>query len=314
MINDGFTRDPGGSGPGGPIGIVDVTGLQAALNGKSPTVHSHAISDVTGLQTALDGKQGDLGTGAALQVLRTNAAGDGLEWTDPAAGGGGIEYAAGGGTENYLHSPDSGGNLAVHSVKLSGSTISFPANVSFVGSDPGIYRSGNIIGYRSANGHQFMNGIGSSGLVYAGQMFLTDTFAGSPARRQEIRDGGGNPQQRIAYSGSAFAESRVDINGYRYETASGNRWHFDDGSGNHIRIIAGASPQVSSAGSNFTLASGGAARMNVGSTILIYGNLEVEGNVGFFNKTPVAQAAYNSSPTLTDIRDLLINYGLMAAS
>ena len=32
------------------------TDTQTALNGKSPTVHSHAISDVSGLQTALDNK------------------------------------------------------------------------------------------------------------------------------------------------------------------------------------------------------------------------------------------------------------------
>jgi hypothetical protein len=38
-------------------GISDVTGLQAALDGKAATSHGHAIADVTGLQTALDGKQ-----------------------------------------------------------------------------------------------------------------------------------------------------------------------------------------------------------------------------------------------------------------
>jgi hypothetical protein len=43
--------------------IGDVTGLQAALNGKQPTGnysvvgHTHVIADVTGLQGALDGKQ-----------------------------------------------------------------------------------------------------------------------------------------------------------------------------------------------------------------------------------------------------------------
>jgi hypothetical protein len=42
--------------------IGDVTGLQAALDGKqpvgsyAPAIHGHAITDVTGLQTALDGK------------------------------------------------------------------------------------------------------------------------------------------------------------------------------------------------------------------------------------------------------------------
>jgi hypothetical protein len=36
--------------------IADVTGLQAALDGKAPGSHSHAIADVTNLQTALDAK------------------------------------------------------------------------------------------------------------------------------------------------------------------------------------------------------------------------------------------------------------------
>ena len=36
--------------------IGDVSGLQAALNGKSDTGHGHDIAEVTGLQTALDGK------------------------------------------------------------------------------------------------------------------------------------------------------------------------------------------------------------------------------------------------------------------
>jgi hypothetical protein len=36
--------------------IADVTGLQAALNGKAPLVHTHSIANVTGLQAVLDGK------------------------------------------------------------------------------------------------------------------------------------------------------------------------------------------------------------------------------------------------------------------
>ncbi|MHC6175476.1 phage tail fiber repeat family protein [Glutamicibacter sp. X7] len=36
--------------------IGQVTGLQSALDGKSNTGHTHAVGDVNGLQTALDGK------------------------------------------------------------------------------------------------------------------------------------------------------------------------------------------------------------------------------------------------------------------
>jgi hypothetical protein len=36
--------------------ILDVSGLQTALDGKASSVHPHVIGDVTGLQTALDGK------------------------------------------------------------------------------------------------------------------------------------------------------------------------------------------------------------------------------------------------------------------
>lgn len=47
--------------------ISDVTGLQTALDGKAATSHSHAINEVTGLQTALDDKQAS-GTYATLDA------------------------------------------------------------------------------------------------------------------------------------------------------------------------------------------------------------------------------------------------------
>ena len=37
--------------------VSNISGLQAALNGKSDSVHTHSIADVTGLQAALNGKQ-----------------------------------------------------------------------------------------------------------------------------------------------------------------------------------------------------------------------------------------------------------------
>lgn len=46
-------------GPGGSVAWVDVTGKPSTF---TPSTHSHAISDVTGLQAALDGKQ-DAGAG-----------------------------------------------------------------------------------------------------------------------------------------------------------------------------------------------------------------------------------------------------------
>lgn len=55
--------------------ISDVTGLQAALDGKQASgsyanaTHSHVISDVTGLQTALDGKQDDLVSGTNIKTI-----------------------------------------------------------------------------------------------------------------------------------------------------------------------------------------------------------------------------------------------------
>ena len=38
------------------LDVNDVSGLQTALNGKAPTVHSHVIADTTGLQLALNSK------------------------------------------------------------------------------------------------------------------------------------------------------------------------------------------------------------------------------------------------------------------
>lgn len=40
----------------GSVAVADISGLQAALDGKAATAHAHAISEVTNLQTALDSK------------------------------------------------------------------------------------------------------------------------------------------------------------------------------------------------------------------------------------------------------------------
>lgn len=48
--------------------IANVTGLQTDLDGKASTTHSHAISDVTGLQTALDGKAASSHTHTASAI------------------------------------------------------------------------------------------------------------------------------------------------------------------------------------------------------------------------------------------------------
>ncbi len=37
-------------------GIVDITGLQSALDGKAASSHGHTVANITGLQAALDGK------------------------------------------------------------------------------------------------------------------------------------------------------------------------------------------------------------------------------------------------------------------
>ena len=62
--------------------IADVTGLQTALNGKAPLVHTHAISEVTGLQTALDAKLASSAYTAAdvlAKLLTVDGAGSGLD-------------------------------------------------------------------------------------------------------------------------------------------------------------------------------------------------------------------------------------------
>ena len=46
------------------------TATQNALNGKANTTHTHAIADVTGLQAALDGKEPTIAAGTATQYWR----------------------------------------------------------------------------------------------------------------------------------------------------------------------------------------------------------------------------------------------------
>lgn len=57
--------------------IVDVTGLQAALDGKAASSHTHAIANVTGLQTALDGKAASSHSHSIAQVTGLQTALDG---------------------------------------------------------------------------------------------------------------------------------------------------------------------------------------------------------------------------------------------
>jgi hypothetical protein len=55
--NSTYDFVPGGGGAVMHTHVIsDVTGLQAALNGKAPLVHTHSIANVTGLQAVLDGK------------------------------------------------------------------------------------------------------------------------------------------------------------------------------------------------------------------------------------------------------------------
>lgn len=58
-------------------GISDVTGLQAALDGKASSTHAHAIGDVAGLQSALDGKSASSHSHAVADVTGLQTALDG---------------------------------------------------------------------------------------------------------------------------------------------------------------------------------------------------------------------------------------------
>lgn len=61
-----------------PIAMSDVSGLSAALDGKAPSAHTHAISGVTGLQSALDAKAATTHTHTASQISDATSAGRGL--------------------------------------------------------------------------------------------------------------------------------------------------------------------------------------------------------------------------------------------
>lgn len=57
--------------------ISDITGLQAALDGKAATSHGHAQTDVTGLGTALDGKAAVVHVHTIANITGLQAALDG---------------------------------------------------------------------------------------------------------------------------------------------------------------------------------------------------------------------------------------------
>lgn len=70
----------GGGGVELPISITDVEGLNAELESKADTEHTHDISDITGLQSALDAK----GT-SNLTIGTTASTAKAGNWNPPAA-------------------------------------------------------------------------------------------------------------------------------------------------------------------------------------------------------------------------------------
>lgn len=77
----GATGPQGATGPAGATTIAGVTGLQAALDGKAATSHTHAAADITSGTVAT----ARLGSGTANST--TYLRGDGT-WATPAGGGG----------------------------------------------------------------------------------------------------------------------------------------------------------------------------------------------------------------------------------
>lgn len=55
-------------------GITDITGLQAALDGKANAIHTHAISDITGLAVSLSGKANAIHTHIIADVTGLSTA------------------------------------------------------------------------------------------------------------------------------------------------------------------------------------------------------------------------------------------------
>ena len=73
------------------LGIANISGLQAALDGKAASSHTHTTANITGLDTALAGKQATLTLGtnvlAALAVAAVGTAGGFLRATAPVMSG-----------------------------------------------------------------------------------------------------------------------------------------------------------------------------------------------------------------------------------
>ncbi len=93
--------------------ISDVTGLQAALDGKAATSHTHSIANVTGLQTALDGKATTSHTQNASTITTTS--------TDKSA-----NYTLQASDENtYIRSTGSAITITVPDVLSDGESVNF---------------------------------------------------------------------------------------------------------------------------------------------------------------------------------------------
>lgn len=90
--DEGLTKSNGSAwvdvplgGQGGPVDWADIQNKPSSF---TPSTHSHAIGDSTGLQAALDGKAASSHTHTASQITDFNAAGD-ARWAPIGGGGGG---------------------------------------------------------------------------------------------------------------------------------------------------------------------------------------------------------------------------------
>lgn len=174
--------------------IADVTGLQAALDGKqaagsyAATVHTHEISDVTGLQTALDGKQATLAAGTEGDVLTYSSG----SWV--AAGGGG------GGGGDYL--PLAGGTMT--------------GNIAFDGTSGQAIGKGWFDTERGGNyGISLYCSIGYQLNWQAGWLICTEQdlttprplyLDGEAGTTLRVWDAGQNEGVEISYTGITFAD------------------------------------------------------------------------------------------------------------
>ena len=284
--------------------IGDVTGLQSALDGKAATSHSHAIGDVTGLQTALDGKAATSHSHAIGDVTGLQTALDGKAATSHTHTLAELGIGSSS-TPTFAGLTLSSGSLTASApVALSqtwnNAAITFAAlriNITNTASAT----ASLLMDLQTDGASRFRVARNGSPQVAGTTSFECYSSFGGTRTWLVFDGGGGNPSMQFSQGGSISFNNASDAG------AGGVVMRYGGSVGTlQLGTLHATTPSAQVMQSHgVTTGTGASLTLQGGSGSVARGNVILNGG---------NRSAYIASPTTTQIRDILINHGLMAAS